>query len=111
MDKFERLAQSQRIVDALPMPDGYESFFAGGVNTQLVNAYAAQPATPSIWPELQPLHAKIEGLDYPTHCLPTLIRHAVEEVQGFVQAPSTKRPGGLERLVEREPCSADALRC
>lgn len=88
MDKFERLAQSQRIVDALPMPNGYESFFAGGVNTQLVNAYAAQPATPSIWPELQPLHAKIEGLDYPTHCLPTLIRHAVEEVQGFVQAPS-----------------------
>lgn len=43
---------------------------------------------PAPWPELQPLHAKIEGLDYPIDCLPPLIRDAVKEVQGFVQAPT-----------------------
>lgn len=40
------------------------------------------------WPELQPLSAKIEGLEYPIEFLPPLIRTAVQEVQGFVQAPT-----------------------
>jgi putative DNA primase/helicase len=39
------------------------------------------------WPEPQPLAAKVEFEPYPLDSLPTLIRHAVLEVAGFVKAP------------------------
>ena len=55
-----------------------------GDNLPLQDAYSGRDA----WPELQPLYAKIEGEDYRTDALPPLIREAVVEVQGFVQAPT-----------------------
>lgn len=39
------------------------------------------------WPDPLPLVSKIEPLPYPMDALPTVIRAAVEEVQGFVKAP------------------------
>ena len=41
----------------------------------------------SVWPELQPLIAKIDPQDYPLDALPDAVRRAVEEVAGFVKAP------------------------
>lgn len=40
-----------------------------------------------LWPELQPLIAKIDPQDYPLDALPDAVRCAVEEVAGFVKAP------------------------
>jgi putative DNA primase/helicase len=90
MNKFDRAAQSQKLIDSMPMPNGYEAFDPDslGINTELVDAYAAQPATVANWPELQPIAAKTEAFDYPVDALPSLIRDAVLEVQGFVQAPA-----------------------
>ena len=39
------------------------------------------------WPEPLPLTAKIEFEPYPIDSLPSVIRHAVSEVVGFVKAP------------------------
>lgn len=39
------------------------------------------------WPEAQPFTTRAEALPYPIDALPGAIRAAVEEVQGFVQAP------------------------
>lgn len=39
------------------------------------------------WPDPQPLVERVEPLPYPTDALPDTIRDAVDEVQGFVQAP------------------------
>jgi putative DNA primase/helicase len=39
------------------------------------------------WPKPQPLTAKIEHEPYPADALPETIRAAIDEVQGFVQAP------------------------
>jgi putative DNA primase/helicase len=39
------------------------------------------------WPELQPLVADTASTPYPAEALPDVIRAAVAEVQGFVQAP------------------------
>ncbi|MFL9930876.1 DUF3987 domain-containing protein [Paraburkholderia sp. RL18-103-BIB-C] len=41
----------------------------------------------SEWPEPQPLASTTDALEYPVEALPPCIRAAVEEVQGFVQAP------------------------
>ena len=43
---------------------------------------------PAAWPEAQPLHAKIEPLEYPLDALPEHVLAAVEEVRAFVQAPT-----------------------
>ena len=43
---------------------------------------------PVAWPEAQPLHAKIEPLEYPLDALPEHVLAAVEEVRAFVQAPT-----------------------
>ena len=40
-----------------------------------------------LWPELQPLIAKIHPQEYPIDALPDSVRCAVEEVAGFVKAP------------------------
>lgn len=40
-----------------------------------------------LWPEPQPLAAKVEPEPYPLDALPDVIRAAVEEVQGFTKAP------------------------
>lgn len=57
---------------------------------------APPPATPSAplaeaaannWPEPQPLIAKVSPEPYPLDALPSAVRKAVEEVQGFTQAP------------------------
>lgn len=42
---------------------------------------------PLEWPEAQPFTTRAEALPYPMDALPGAIRAAVEEVQGFVQAP------------------------
>lgn len=39
------------------------------------------------WPEPQPLTAKIDPVPYPIDALPSNIRNAVNEVNGFVKAP------------------------
>lgn len=39
------------------------------------------------WPEALPFTSRVEALPYPVDALPEVIRAAVEEVQGFVQAP------------------------
>lgn len=39
------------------------------------------------WPEPQPLIAKVNAEPYPLDALPSAVRKAVEEVQGFTQAP------------------------
>ena len=44
-------------------------------------------AAGGLWPELQPLAAKVEPEPYPLDALPDAIRAAVEEVQGFTKAP------------------------
>lgn len=54
-------------------------------NTDLQIAYAN--AT-QVWPALQPLQAKLDAMNYPIEALPLLIREAVREVEGFVQAPT-----------------------
>ena len=41
----------------------------------------------SIWPKAQPLLAKMVPEPYPLDALPSAIRAAIEEVQGFVKAP------------------------
>jgi putative DNA primase/helicase len=41
----------------------------------------------SVWPELQPLIARIDPEEYPLDALPDSVRCAVEEVAGFVKAP------------------------
>ncbi len=45
-------------------------------------------ARPDAWPDPQPLTAKIEPEPYPLDALPDTIRAAVEEVVGFVKAPT-----------------------
>lgn len=54
-------------------------------------AEPARPANtceePQEWPEAQPFVSRVESLPYPIDALPGAIRAAVEEVQGFVQAP------------------------
>ena len=40
-----------------------------------------------IWPEPQPLTARVEPEDYPLDALPGAIQQAVQEVAGFVKAP------------------------
>lgn len=44
-------------------------------------------AAGELWPEPQPLAAKVEPEPYPLDALPDAIRAAVEEVQGFTKAP------------------------
>ena len=39
------------------------------------------------WSDPQPLMAKVPPEPYPVDALPDTIRHAVEEVAGFVKAP------------------------
>lgn len=53
------------------------------------SAPSAQQAEPDAdaWGDPLPLTAKIEPEPYPVDALPTAIREAVEEVQGFVKAP------------------------
>ncbi len=53
------------------------------------SAPSAQQAEPDAdaWGEPLPLTAKMEPEPYPVDALPTAIREAVEEVQGFVKAP------------------------
>ena len=48
----------------------------------------AAKVTDDVWPELQPLLAKIDPQDYPIDDLPPLIRCAVEEVCEFIKAPA-----------------------
>jgi hypothetical protein len=43
------------------------------------------PAVP--WPDPQSIATRIESTPYPLDALPTVLRDAIEEVQGFVQAP------------------------
>jgi putative DNA primase/helicase len=45
------------------------------------------PTTTSVWPEPQPLIAKIAPEPYPIDALPEALRAAIEEVVGFVKAP------------------------
>lgn len=58
-----------------------------------IESVAAQAGTASatgqfdLWPELQPLIAKIDQQEYPLDALPDSVRCAVEEVAGFVKAP------------------------
>ncbi len=52
-----------------------------------MGGYTERDHPSNAWPEPQPLSAKIEPEDYPIDALPPVIRAAVEEVQGFVQAP------------------------
>jgi putative DNA primase/helicase len=40
------------------------------------------------WPEVQPLISKIDPAPYPIDALPTAVRLAVQEVAGFVKAPT-----------------------
>lgn len=47
---------------------------------------AQAPVMP--WNELQPLMARIDPVPYPVDALPTIVRRAVEEVAGFVKAPT-----------------------
>lgn len=47
---------------------------------------AQAPVTP--WSELQPLIARTDAMPYPVDALPTIVRRAVEEVSGFVKAPT-----------------------
>jgi putative DNA primase/helicase len=51
------------------------------------NGWSPQEPTMSIWTELQPQIAHTEAHEYPLDALPPLIRNAIEEVCGFVQAP------------------------
>ncbi len=44
-------------------------------------------AAGELWPEPQPLAAKVEPEPYPLDALPEAIRAAVDEVQGFTKAP------------------------
>ena len=46
-----------------------------------------QCCKPQEWPEAQPLYLQVESQPYPIDALPNVIRAAVQEVQGFVQAP------------------------
>lgn len=48
---------------------------------------AAHSAPAPEWPEPQPLIAQLDPEDYPLDALPTIVRHAVMEVSGFVKAP------------------------
>jgi len=50
----------------------------------------AETATepPGAWPEPHPIESQIEPQDYPLDALPDTIRFAVEEVLGFVKAPT-----------------------
>lgn len=48
---------------------------------------AVHSAPVSQWPEPQPLIAQLDAEDYPLDALPTIVRHAVMEVSGFVKAP------------------------
>lgn len=50
-------------------------------------ADATRTTAPESWPEPQPLVTAMQPTEYPLDALPDVIRHAVEEVQGFVQAP------------------------
>lgn len=40
------------------------------------------------WPTVKPLHSHYEPLPYPLDALPSLVRGALIEVQGYVQAPA-----------------------
>ena len=53
----------------------------------LATAIHAIPATAAEWPDPQPLTSKLLPLPYPLEALPPVMRAAVEEVRGFVQAP------------------------
>ena len=57
------------------------------IKTQRAVSVAISPK-PDAWPEPQPLHAKIEPLEYPLEALPEHVLAAVEEVRAFVQAPT-----------------------
>jgi putative DNA primase/helicase len=48
---------------------------------------AGAPPQPGGWPEPQPLAARVAPEPYPLDALPDTLRAAVQEVQGFVQAP------------------------
>lgn len=92
MTNFSRLAQSQAKLDSyLTDSDALQYRLPiRHLPIEIGDNVPTQSAhnRPGPWPELQPLQAKIEGMDYPTDCLPPLIRTAVQEVQGFVQAPT-----------------------
>jgi Protein of unknown function (DUF3987)/Primase C terminal 2 (PriCT-2) len=51
------------------------------------NAADVEDAKAIAWPEPEPLSSDTERHPYPIEALPDLVRHAVEEVQLFVQAP------------------------
>ena len=48
----------------------------------------ADPNEVEYWPVPQPLITKVEARPYPLDALPAVLRDAVAEVQGFVQAPT-----------------------
>jgi len=48
---------------------------------------ASEERDPMVWPEAQPLISRVDPDPYPIASLPDVIRAAVQEVQGFVQAP------------------------
>lgn len=51
------------------------------------NPEAKEAELSAEWPPAQPFTSRVEALPYPIDALPRAIRAAVEEVQGFVQAP------------------------
>ena len=57
------------------------------------SALDAAELVPHVWPELQPLIAKIDAQPYPIEALPVSVRLAVQEVAGFVQAPTAMIAG------------------
>ena len=72
------------------MLDGYTGGATGRATAEYRPVGESAPASDSanpIWPDPQPLSAKVEPEPYPIDALPETIRGAVEEVASFVKAP------------------------
>lgn len=67
--------------------DAVRHCVASAVQVSQVSQVSLSEAAPDDWPAPQPLVARTAPEPYPVDALPAIVRAAVQEVQGFVQAP------------------------
>jgi len=71
-------------------PTGIAAKYLDGADRlteEIARCIAKRVEPEHIWPEPQPLTARVEPEDYPLDALPSAIQQAVQEVAGFVKAP------------------------
>ena len=95
---LQGIASSVKVLDVLglPLKGDCEQYFSAGHTAEELRELAAntkewtpqtQASAADNWPPLQPLVADLAPEPYPINAHPSLSREAIEEVQGFVQAP------------------------